>query len=78
MRLTLSEFAKLARQGERLPMVTCYDYSSALIAERAGLRLILVGDSLGQVMLVTPTRLASRWTTWSRTRRRSRVARPVP
>jgi len=51
MRLTLSEFAKFADRGERLPMVTCYDYSSALIAERAGLRLILVGDSLGQVML---------------------------
>ena len=57
MRLTLSEFAKLARQGERLPMVTCYDYSSALIAERAGLRLILVGDSLGQVMLGHPNTL---------------------
>lgn len=57
MRLTLSQFAKLTADGERLPMVTCYDYSSAQIVERAGLRLILVGDSLGQVMLGHPDTL---------------------
>jgi 3-methyl-2-oxobutanoate hydroxymethyltransferase len=51
MRLTISDFMKAARSGESLPVVTCYDYSSALIVERAGLPWILVGDSLGQVML---------------------------
>lgn len=51
MRLTIADFAKASRSGERLAMVTCYDHSAALIAERAGLRWILVGDSLGQVML---------------------------
>jgi 3-methyl-2-oxobutanoate hydroxymethyltransferase len=51
MRLTIADFIKAARSGERLPVVTCYDHSSALIAERAGLPWILVGDSLGQVML---------------------------
>lgn len=53
MRPTISDFAKLSSSGP-LPVVTCYDYSSACIAERAGLRLILVGDSLGQVMLGHP------------------------
>jgi len=51
MRLTISDFMKAARSGESLPVITCYDYSSALIVEQAGLPWILVGDSLGQVML---------------------------
>ncbi|HWI85186.1 MAG TPA: 3-methyl-2-oxobutanoate hydroxymethyltransferase [Sphingomonas sp.] len=51
MRPTIADFVKASRSGERPPVVTCYDRSSALIAERAGLRWILVGDSLGQVML---------------------------
>ena len=51
MRLTISDFMKAARSGESLPVVTCYDYSSAMIVARAGLPWILVGDSLGQVML---------------------------
>ena len=51
MRLTISDFMKAARSGESLPVITCYDYSSALIVKRAGLGWILVGDSLGQVML---------------------------
>ena len=54
MRLTIADFVKTARSGEHLPLVTCYDHSSALIAERAGLHWILVGDSLGQVMLGHP------------------------
>jgi 3-methyl-2-oxobutanoate hydroxymethyltransferase len=57
MRLTISDFAKFAAVGH-LPVVTCYDYSSAQLVERAGLRLILVGDSLGQVMLGQPDTLS--------------------
>lgn len=37
--------------NRRLAMITAYDYSSAGIADRAGVDMILVGDSLGMVML---------------------------
>jgi 3-methyl-2-oxobutanoate hydroxymethyltransferase len=43
--------------GEPIAMVTCYDHASALLCARAGLRFLLVGDSLGQVMLGHPDTL---------------------
>lgn len=51
MRLTIAGIAKMKAAGERIAMVTCYDHASALICSRAGLRFLLVGDSLGQTML---------------------------
>lgn len=40
-----------AKGNRRLAMITAYDYTSAVIANRAGVDMILVGDSLGMVML---------------------------
>jgi 3-methyl-2-oxobutanoate hydroxymethyltransferase len=51
MALTVAGIVRMKAKGERIAMLTCYDHASALIAERAGLRFLLVGDSLGQVML---------------------------
>ena len=39
------------KQGPPLAMLTAYDYSWARIVDRAGVDMILVGDSLGMVML---------------------------
>jgi len=41
----------MKRKGEKIPMITAYDYSTAHLVEAAGMPLILVGDSLGMVML---------------------------
>ncbi|NHO53462.1 3-methyl-2-oxobutanoate hydroxymethyltransferase [Acetobacter estunensis] len=57
MRITVADVGKMKNDGERIAMVTVYDYSSALIAERAGVPLLLVGDSLGMVMLGHDTTL---------------------
>jgi len=51
MRLTIQELGEMKRRGESIPMITAYDYTAARLVERAGVRLILVGDSLGQCVL---------------------------
>nr|WP_044199929.1 3-methyl-2-oxobutanoate hydroxymethyltransferase [Oscillochloris trichoides] len=51
MRTTILDIQKMKQRGERIPMVTAYDYTSAQIADRAGVPMILVGDSLGMVVL---------------------------
>jgi 3-methyl-2-oxobutanoate hydroxymethyltransferase len=50
-RLTVVDIAKLYADGTRLPMLTAYDHPTARILDAAGIPLILVGDSVGQVML---------------------------
>ncbi len=50
-RVTVREIAALKARGEKIPMVTAYDYPTAKLADEAEIPLILVGDSLGMVML---------------------------
>lgn len=51
MRTTILDIQKMKQRGERIPMITAYDYTSAQIADRAGIPLLLVGDSMGMVVL---------------------------
>jgi 3-methyl-2-oxobutanoate hydroxymethyltransferase len=48
---TTAKFKKMKDSGTPISMITAYDYPSALLAEEAGVDLILVGDSLGNVVL---------------------------
>jgi ketopantoate hydroxymethyltransferase len=48
-------------RGEPITMITAYDYPGALAADRAGLDSILVGDSLGMVVLGYDPPCRSRW-----------------
>src|SRR6201996_8416113 len=50
MRTTLLDLRRMKASGRRIPMLTAYDYPSAMIADRAGVPMLLVGDSLGMVM----------------------------
>lgn len=51
MRLTINELQELKDQNIPIPMITAYDYTTARIVESSGIPIILVGDSLGQVVL---------------------------
>jgi 3-methyl-2-oxobutanoate hydroxymethyltransferase len=48
--ITLPEFARLKREGEKIVMLTGYDASFAALEDRCGVDVILVGDSLGNVI----------------------------
>lgn len=49
--LNIVKMKKMKAEGVPLSMLTAYDYPSAVLAEEAGIDLILVGDSLGNVVL---------------------------
>jgi 3-methyl-2-oxobutanoate hydroxymethyltransferase len=50
-KLPLPELLELKRRGQKLTMVTAYDFPSGRIADEAGVELVLVGDSAGMVVL---------------------------
>ena len=50
MRITLNTLQKMAQEGNRIAMLTCYDASFAAVLEAAGVDSMLVGDSLGNVL----------------------------
>ncbi len=58
MRITINQIAELKRKHEKFPMLTAYDYSTAKLVDEAGIPLILVGDSLGMVLLGYETTLS--------------------
>ena len=51
MAVTVATFQEMKRAGERISMLPAYDYTTARLVDAAGVDSILVGDSLGNVML---------------------------
>ena len=51
MRTTVIQVREMKEKGEKITMLTAYDYATARIIDRVGIPLILVGDSLGMVVL---------------------------
>ncbi len=51
MKNTVVTFQKAKQKGEKISMLTAYDYSIAKLVDNAGINAILVGDSLGMTML---------------------------
>lgn len=48
---TVRTFKEAKETGEKLTMITCYDYSTAKLVDKSGIDSILIGDSLGMTML---------------------------
>jgi len=51
MRITINQIKEMKQRAEKIVMLTAYDYSTARLVDEAGIPLILVGDSLGMVVL---------------------------
>ncbi len=51
MRVTIHNIKDMKTKGEKIVMLTAYDYATAHLIDEAGIPLILVGDSLGMVVL---------------------------
>jgi len=51
MTVTVNQIREMKEKGEKITMLTAYDYSTARIIDEVGVPLILVGDSLGMVIL---------------------------
>lgn len=57
MKNTVATMLKQKQSGEKITMLTAYDYTTARIEDECGVNLILVGDSLGMTMLGYDTTL---------------------
>lgn len=55
--MTVPDFVDAKRRGDRLTMVTCYDYASARLLDATSVDALLVGDSLGMVIQGHPNSL---------------------
>jgi 3-methyl-2-oxobutanoate hydroxymethyltransferase len=53
--VSLTTLREMKRSGEKIACLTCYDASFAVLADRAEIDLLLVGDSLGMVLQGHPT-----------------------
>ena len=51
MKTTVSTLKKQKENHDKCTMITCYDYSMAKLMDEAGMEILLIGDSLGQVIL---------------------------
>ena len=49
-KVTTSTVARMKQAGEKIAMITAYDYTMAQLVDAAGVDLILVGDSAANVM----------------------------
>ena len=59
-KFTLQDLREARTAGRKVPMLTCYDYSTARIMQEAGVPMLLVGDSAASVILGHPTTLPIR------------------
>lgn len=54
-KFTLADLRAARESGIKVPMLTCYDYSTAVLMQESGVPTILVGDSASSVILGHPT-----------------------
>ena len=77
--MSIAALQAMKDRGEKIAVLTCYDYPTARLLDEAGLDLLLVGDSLGMVVLGYPdTTLVTMDEMLHHTRAVARGAQRVP
>src|SRR5262245_18352579 len=56
-KITLADLRAARTSGTKIPMLTCYDYTTARLMQESGVPALLVGDSAANVILGHPTTL---------------------
>ncbi len=56
-KVTLPQIFEMKRTGQKITMITAYDYPTGVFADRAGIDIVLVGDSMAMTVLGYPTTL---------------------
>ncbi len=56
-KVTIRTLLRKKREGEKITWVVLYDYPTAVLADEAGVDMVLIGDSLGMTVLGYPTTL---------------------
>lgn len=51
MKVTINTLCQAKQHGQKFPVVSCYDYNSAVLCAKAGIEVLLAGDSASQFML---------------------------
>lgn len=51
MKTTIATLKKMKEDGNKISMLTCYDYSTAKLMDESGIEVLLIGDSLGNTIL---------------------------
>ena len=59
-RVTVPALARMKRVGDKIVMLTAYDFPFAHMLDQAGIDILLVGDSLGPAFRVIPPPCRSR------------------
>ena len=62
MRVTISDIKDMKARGEKIPMITAYDYTSARIVDASGIPLILVETAWARLCWDTTPPSRSLWT----------------
>lgn len=69
--VTITTIKDMKQKGEPITMITAYDVAMARNVNEAGIDMILVGDSLGNVILGYPLQSLLPWTIWCITPKQS-------
>ena len=75
--VTLTTLRALKQKGEKITMLTCYDATFADACSKAGVEVLLIGDSLGMVLQGHDSTLPGAWPIPSTTLPASSAAMPA-